>query len=116
MKYIFNTNKEYTEKIPCVSYMEIKSQNTKYKTTKKNMNETTSKLKHSNYGGSPLKNIFVKKPSYKVWQWEQETLVDLWAPSLIDNSVHILMKQKCIWNSYVYMVTIYPFWCIFSAD
>ena len=37
---------------------------------------------------------FVNKLSFSVLQWEQETLVGLWAPSLIDNIVHIFMKQK----------------------
>ena len=45
MEYIINTDKEYKKKIPCVSYIWIKfeSPNTKYKTKKQNMSETTSK-------------------------------------------------------------------------
>ena len=41
-----------------------------------------------------MRNVIFYSVSFSVWQWEQETLVGLWAPSLIDNSVYILMKQK----------------------
>ena len=43
--YVFNTNKEYNNNIPWVSYIWIKSEswNTKYINEKQNMSETTSK-------------------------------------------------------------------------